>query len=139
MWDPLVRPSVDQAASFEPAADGAPRRSWTIWRGLPGAHPTSRPSSAMPPAAWRVLSHRELAALVDRFAAALLELGVLAASPAHPKIRPVHARILSSPLSILALVMETVSFVVATDAAIPIRRLRVNFIGALIPDPRTSA
>ncbi|MEO7263163.1 MAG: AMP-binding protein [Jatrophihabitantaceae bacterium] len=77
MWDTLVRPSADRAASF---------RASGRWRSETVLHDLRRAVTAHPdkPAIIcyasgglaRVINYRELEALVDRFAAALLELGV---------------------------------------------------------------
>src|SRR5919107_3152880 len=77
MWDTLVRPSAEQVESFR--AEGR-------WRSETVLHDLRRAAEADPDkvaiisyaggSLARTISYRELAALVDRFAAALLELGV---------------------------------------------------------------
>lgn len=77
MWDTLIRPSADRAAAFR--ADGR-------WRGETILDDLRRTAQADPDKAAivsyaagsldRIVSYREFAELVDRFGAALLELGV---------------------------------------------------------------
>ena len=77
MWDTLVRPPAEVADRY---------RATGRWRTETVLHDLRRAARAEPdkPAIIsyvsgsldRTLSYRELAALVDRFAAALLELGV---------------------------------------------------------------
>jgi cyclohexanecarboxylate-CoA ligase len=77
MWDTLVRPSADRAAVFRASGRW---RSETILDDVRRAEQTCPDKPAIVSYAAgslvRVISYRELAALVDRFAAALLELGV---------------------------------------------------------------
>jgi cyclohexanecarboxylate-CoA ligase len=77
MWDTLVRPSADRAESFRA---GGRWRSETVLDDL-GRWVTAHPDkpaiiSYAGGSLARIISYRELAAHVDRFAAALLELGV---------------------------------------------------------------
>ena len=77
MWDTLVRPSADRAESFRASGRW---RSETVLDDLQRsvtAHP-DKPAiiSYAGGSLARVISYRELSALVDRFAAALVELGV---------------------------------------------------------------
>ncbi|HEX8768324.1 MAG TPA: AMP-binding protein [Jatrophihabitans sp.] len=77
MWDTLVRPSADQAESF---------RAQGRWRSETVLHDLRRAAQADPDkvaivnyasgSLARTVSYGEFAALVDRFAAGLLELGV---------------------------------------------------------------
>jgi cyclohexanecarboxylate-CoA ligase len=77
MWDTLVRPAADRAESFRAAGRWRSETVLDDLRRSVAAHP-DKPAiiSYAAGSLARVVSYRELAAQVDRFAAALLELGV---------------------------------------------------------------
>jgi cyclohexanecarboxylate-CoA ligase len=77
MWDTLVRPSAERAESFR--AQGRWRTETVLddLRRWVTAHPDKAAIISYSGGSLdRIISYRELSALVDRFAAALLELGV---------------------------------------------------------------
>lgn len=77
MWDTLVRPAADRAESFRAAGRWRSDTVLDDLRRSVAAHP-DKPAviSYAGGSLARIISYRELAAHVDRFAAALLELGV---------------------------------------------------------------
>jgi cyclohexanecarboxylate-CoA ligase len=77
MWDTLVRPAADRAESFRAAGRWRNETVLDDLRRSVAAHP-DKPAiiSYSQGSLARVISYREFSALVDRFAAALLELGV---------------------------------------------------------------
>ena len=77
MWDTLVRPAADRAESFRAAGRWRSDTVLDDLRRSAAAHP-DKPAiiSYAAGSLARIVSYRDFAALVDRFAAALLELGV---------------------------------------------------------------
>ncbi|MDQ1740025.1 MAG: cyclohexanecarboxylate-CoA ligase [Pseudonocardiales bacterium] len=77
MWDTLVRPPGDRAESFRASGRWRSETVLDDLRRSVAAHP-DKPAiiSYSAGSLARIISYQELSALVDRFAAALLELGV---------------------------------------------------------------